>query len=119
MKILSSKSHGIIDYIFVLFLLASPKLFGMEGTLCTITYALGAVHLALTLLTDFEPGLVKVIPFRIHGLIEVVVAVALAALALWFYNQGNLLGCYYYAALSCIILLVFILTDFTGLPAKR
>ncbi len=118
MKVISSKSHGILDYIFSAFLLGSPSLFKMDGYLCTITYILGAVHLGLTALTNFEVGLIKIIPFRIHGLIEIVVAVVLAVLAFWFYNNGTTLGFYYYMALAVVILLVFILTDFKSAPAQ-
>ncbi len=112
MKIISSKMHGILDYATSAFLLLSPTLFKMEGNLCTITYALGVVHLCLTILTDFEVGLIKVIPFRIHGLIEVAVSLGLAALAFWFYNNANEFGFYFFMALAVIIMLVFILTDF-------
>ncbi len=113
MKILSSKAHGILDYILSLFLLASPTLFQMEGNLSIITYALGLTHLAITALTDFELGIIKLIPFRIHGLIEVFVSLALAGLALWFYNNtGSEFGFYYYIILSAVIMTVFILTDF-------
>ncbi len=119
MKILSSKTHGILDYATVFFLLASPSLFKMEAPLSTITYILGAVHLSLTVLTDFEVGLIKVIPFRIHGLIEIVVALGLAVLAFWFYNNVNTMGFYYYMALAIVILFVFILTDFKSIPGKK
>jgi len=113
MKILSSKAHGILDYLFALFLLASPTLFQMEGNLSVITYALGITHLAITALTDFELGLIKMIPFRIHGLIEVFVSLGLAGLALWFFNDtGNEFGFYYFIILAAVIMLVFILTDF-------
>lgn len=119
MKIISSKTHGILDYATSAFLLLSPTLFKMEGELCTITYILGVVHLILTVFTDFELGLIKIIPFRIHGLIEVVVALGLAALAFWFYNNSNEFGFYFYIALSAVILLVFILTDFKTSMAKE
>jgi hypothetical protein len=119
MKIISSKAHGILDYATAAFLLLAPTLFKMEGDLCTITYVLGAVHLTLTALTDFEVGLIKVIPFRIHGLIEVVVAVGLAALAFWFYNNENAFGFYFYMALAVIIMIVFILSDFKTAASKR
>lgn len=112
MKILSPKMHGILDYLLVVFLLASPTLFHMEGNLCLITYVIGAVHLGLTILTDFEPGLIKVIPFRIHGLIELAVSVLLVTLAYWFNTQTNELGFYYYAALGILVLIVFLITDF-------
>ncbi|MEJ7626875.1 MAG: hypothetical protein WKF35_08430 [Ferruginibacter sp.] len=112
MKILSSKAHGVLDYLFAAFLLLSPTLFGMEGNLSTITYVLGAAHLLITVMTDFELGLIKLIPFRIHGLIEIFVAVALIGLAFWFYNNESEFGFYYYLALAGIILIVFVITDF-------
>ncbi len=119
MKIISSKTHGILDYLTVAFLLASPAMFKMEAPLSTITYALGIVHLCLTVLTNFEVGVIKVIPFRIHGLIEIIVALGSAALAFWFYEHVNSLGFYYYMALAIVILVVFILTDFKSAPAKK
>lgn len=112
MKIISSKTHGILDYATVIFLLASPTLFKMEAPLSTITYALGVVHLTMTVLTNFEAGIIKLIPFRIHGLIEIVVALGAAILAFWFYEHVDTLGFYYYMALAIVILIVFILTDF-------
>ena len=118
MKIISSKAHGLLDYATVVFLLAAPTIFGMEGTLCTFTYVLAGVHFALTALTAFEVGLVKVIPFRIHGLLEVVVAVALAGVALWFRSNENDLGFYFYLGLAIVIMIVFLLTDFTTATKK-
>ncbi len=118
MKIISSKIHGMLDYATVIFLLASPTIFKMEGNLGTITYTLAAVHFCLTILTDFESGVIKVIPFRIHGVIEMIVAVALAALAFWFYNNGDTIGFYFYMALAIVIMIVFILTDFGSAPQR-
>lgn len=120
MNILNSKSHGILDYIFSLFLLASPTLFQMDGHLSTITYVLGIAHLFITMLTKFEVGVIKLIPFRIHGLIEIVVAVVLVALAFWFKNSAEQpeLGWYYYLALAGIILIVFVITDFKTAPSS-
>ncbi len=112
MKIISPKVHGILDYLTVVFLFAAPTIFKMEGTLCTFTYVLGGIHLLLTVLTDFEPGIFKVIPFKIHGVIELIVAVALVAVAFWFNSNGSELGFYFYIILAVIILIVFILTDF-------
>ena len=119
MKIISSKMHGVIDYLLIAFVFASPTIFNMEGALCTITYILGGVHLAVTLSTDFELGLIKVIPFRIHGLLEVVVTITLAILATWFYSNGYETGFYYYMVLAIVIIIVFILTDFKTIPKRK
>ena len=112
MKIISSKVHGILDYITVIFLALSPTLFHMEGNLKNFMYGLAIVHLLLTILTRFEFGIIKLIPFKVHGLIELVVAVALAAAAFWFYHNNNTLGFYFYIWLAIVISIVFLLTDF-------
>jgi len=114
MKIISSKTHGILDYLVVIFLLAAPSLFKMEGNLCTFTYALAAIHFLLTILTRFEFGLIKVIPLPLHGLIEFFVAIALALVSFWFNKNGNTLGFYFYLYFSIAIMFVFILTDYKG-----
>ncbi len=119
MKIISSKVHGILDYLTVIFLFAAPTLFKMEGTLCNFTYALAGIHLLLTVLTNFEFGIFKVIPFRIHGLIEVIVAVALIGVAFWFNSNGDQLGFYFYMGLAIIILIVFLLTNFKGTQTQH
>lgn len=119
MKVINSKAHGILDYLTVVFLFLSPTLFGMDGTLATITYTLGVVHLLLTILTAFEFGFIKVIPFRIHGIIEIIVAIALGIVAYWFHTLENMLGFYFYLALAIVILLVFFLTDFTSVTSPR
>lgn len=112
MKIISPKVHAVLDYLTVVFLLASPSLFNMESPLSTFTYALAGIHFLLTILTSFPLGLIKVIPFRIHGLIEVAVALALAGVAFWFKNNNSLTGFYFYLVLAAVIMIVFVLTDF-------
>src|SRR5579871_3312133 len=77
MKFLSSKAHSAIDYFVVVFLWASPSIFGLNSTVSLLTYSLGSVHLVLTVFTNFHFGIVKVIPVQIHGWIELAVAVLL------------------------------------------
>lgn len=114
MKIISSKVHGILDYVTVMFLALSPSLFHMDGNLKNFTYGLAMVHLLLTILTRFELGIIKVIPFKVHGFIELAVAVALVAVACWFYHDNNTVGFYFYISLAIVILAVFLFTDFTN-----
>ena len=118
MKIISPKVHAILDYATVIFLLASPSLFNMESPLSTFTYALAGIHFLLTILTNFPLSLMKVIPFRVHGLIEVVLALALAGVAFWFKSNDSLTGFYFYLVLAVIIMVVFVLTDFKEKSAE-
>ncbi len=86
---LNSKIHGAIDYVVVLFLFLSPTLFGLNDITSTFIYALAVIHLLLTITTNFEFGLLKIIPFPIHGLIELIVSIALIGVAFYL---GSLEG---------------------------
>ncbi|MDB5088652.1 MAG: hypothetical protein JWR09_2646 [Mucilaginibacter sp.] len=113
MKFMSPKVHGIIDILVVVFLLASPLIFGFTGTLAVFTYALGTAHLALTVLTDFNMGLVKIIPVSIHELVEFIVAMALIVLAYTLFNN-NADGKLYYVIFGNCLLLTWLVTDYKG-----
>ena len=119
MKIISPNVHALLDYVTVIFLLASPAIFDMEEPLSTFTYMLAGIHFILTILTDYKFGLIKVIPFKIHGLIEVIVAVGLAVIAFWFNDYEYDLGYYFYLSLAVIFMIVFVLTDFLSLKVYR
>ena len=113
MKIISPNLHGIIDYLVVLFLLASPNIFGFAGLLAIFTYVLGAVHLVLTILTNSDSGLFKIIPFPLHGQIEFVVGIVLIVLAFTLFNDNNA-GKLFYTAFGAAVLLVWLITDYKG-----
>ena len=62
-------------------LIASPWIFGFSNN-SSATYvpvALGLGTLIYSLLTDYEPGLVKVIPFKVHLVLDVLSGMLLAA----------------------------------------
>lgn len=104
--------HGILDYLTVLFLLLSPTLFEMQTTGSVFTYVLAIVHLLLTLATDFRPGIFKVIPLKIHGLIELIVSVLLIGVAIWFRVAGDTVSFSFYLIFSVILIVVWTLSDY-------
>jgi hypothetical protein len=67
MRILSPRVHGVLDYVVVAAFLASPTVLKLSETPALIAYVLAGVHLALTLVTTFPLGAVKLVPFAIHG----------------------------------------------------
>ncbi len=116
MKFISPRVHAFIDLLVVVFLFASPTVFGFTGTLAMFTYVLGIIHLLLTLLTDFSMGVVKIIPLPIHGVIEFVVGVVLIALAYTlFKNYPD--GTLYYVIFGTIVLLTWLVTDYKGIQS--
>lgn len=117
MRFITPKIHGIIDYLVVVFLFASPTMFEMTGVLATFTYALGAVHLFMSLLTAYSVGIFKVIPFQLHGFIELVVGVGVIVLAYTLFKNDPV-GKLYYIVFGTVIMLTWLVTDYrAGEPA--
>ena len=114
MKFISPTIHGIIDYFVVIFLLASPTIFGFTGLLAIFTYALAGIHLLMTILTDYNVGLIKIIPFHMHGFVESVVGVVLIALGYTLFSDIAI-GKLFYIIFGTIILYTWLVTDYRGI----
>jgi hypothetical protein len=112
MKIISSKLHGILDYVLAIFIFTSPALFSMKGNLCIFTYSLAAIYFLLTFFTNFETGIIKIISFPLHGLVEFFGALALTMYSFWLNRNGNYVGFHYYLYLSIAIIFIFLMTDY-------
>jgi hypothetical protein len=117
MKFISPKVHGIIDYLVVIFLLASPTCFGFTGLLAVFTYALGAVHLLLTVFTNYPLGVVKIIPATYHASIEALVGIVLIILAYTLFKD-NTDGKLFYVIFGTVVLLTWLVTDYKGALPK-
>jgi hypothetical protein len=115
MKLIDARLHGMIDYLVVAFLWLSPLLFSMSGTTATVAFVLGAVHLLLTLLTDFEYGKFQVFSFKTHGLLEIMVAMALVPIALLLGEKAGAFAREYFLALAGAIFVVWVLTNYKPL----
>lgn len=115
MKI-NSKVHGILDYLVVLFLWLSPTLFALTSTATVFCYGLGVVHLALTLCTHYELGVVKFIPLKIHGAIELMVSVILLPLAFYLGSIEGELARNYFIGFAIAVFIVWVLSDYANKP---
>lgn len=81
MKVLKPLPHAVVDYAWAGTMMAAPWLFGFSRNKKATTNAVvsGAGILALSLMTKYPLGAVKVVPFPTHGVIETVAGVATAA----------------------------------------
>jgi hypothetical protein len=112
MKILSPRIHGFIDYAVVLLFALAPTLFGFGGTPRVACYVLAAAHLGMTLLTAFPLGALKLIPFTVHGALEGVIAVALAALP-WVLGFDEMAPARnFFLASAVAVALTWLITDY-------
>ena len=112
MRILDARVHGLLDLALVVIFLLAPLVYGLGGSQAAIAYLLAIVHLVLTLLTRFPMGVRKVIPFFVHGLIELFVGVFLVILpTIAGYAPGSPAR-RFYTVIGAVILVIWVLTDY-------
>lgn len=116
---LSSKLHGAIDYVVVIFLWLSPTLFGLPAVTSLFTYILGGVHLVLTMSTNFEFGVIKIVPLKVHGIIELLVSVLLIVVAFVLGNLEGSLSRNYYIGFALAVFLTWLVTDYKSVTTAR
>ncbi len=108
-KPITPRFHGVLDYAVVVVFLLAPALFGLTGLAATLSYLLAGIHLLMTVLTAFPLGLASVVPFSLHGTVELVVGVVLAVLAFALFEGA---ATSFFLVMGLLILLVWALTDY-------
>ncbi|AKD03621.1 SPW repeat protein [Pontibacter korlensis] len=90
MRFIPTRFHGILDYVVGLILIAAPWLFGFSdsGWATWTIVAAGLATLLMTVMTDFEVGLVHKIPMQTHLMIDFGMGVILA-LSPWMFNFAD------------------------------
>ena len=80
MRFIPTRVHGILDYVVGVLLIFAPRIFGFQngGPEDRIPVMLGIATLIYSLLTRYELGLIKVIPFRVHLTLDFLSGVFLA-----------------------------------------
>lgn len=112
MRILDARIHGFLDIVTVLVFLLGPLAFGLGGSPAAISYTLAVVHLVMTLLTRFPLGRWKVIPFPVHGIVELVVGLALLILPSYAGYAPGSPARRFYLGMGAVILVVWALTAY-------
>jgi hypothetical protein len=81
MKIISSKAHGVLDYLVGFILIISPWLFGFAagGAETAIPVILGIGAILYSIVTNYELGFFKIIPFKVHLIINTLSGILLAS----------------------------------------
>lgn len=113
MKLLNSNLHGLVDYIFVLFLWLSPTIFQLPDNTALFTYILGSIHLLVTVTTNFKFGLFKILPFKIHGWIELIVSIALIGVAFYLGTMEGNLARNFYFGIAILVFITWLISDYS------
>ncbi|QIN77919.1 hypothetical protein GBA65_04615 [Rubrobacter marinus] len=89
-RVIPTQVHAVLDYVTGGALVAAPRLLGMHGTTAGKVLDLaGGIATAQSLLTDYELGLVKVIPMRTHLTLDAASGALVAASPWLFGFAGN------------------------------
>jgi hypothetical protein len=118
MKIINSKLHGIIDYVVVAFLLLAPTLFSLPSTTSLFTYVQAGIHLMLTTTTQFEYGIFKIVPLKIHAIIELIVSIALVAVAFVLGNIDGEAARLFYLLFAAAVFITWLMTDYVAVKSN-
>jgi hypothetical protein len=80
MRFISTKAHGVIDYLMGILLIASPWLFDFArgGAETWVPVILGSGAIIYSLLTDYELGMSHMLPMRTHLTLDLLSGILLA-----------------------------------------
>ena len=111
MKIIDRKTHGYLDYIVGLLLIAAPFLFNFYegGSESWIPIILGAGTIVYSLISDYELGLIGIIPMRPHLAIDLIAGIFLAT-SPWLFGFSERIF-WPHLVVGIIEILVSLMTD--------
>lgn len=97
MKFVTKQIHAYLDYPVAALLMVLPFLLGLGSSNVAAFYLsliIGVAALILTLLTDHQLGVVRIIPYSIHLLVDGLVGIVFVAAPFVFSFHG--LDAFYY-----------------------
>lgn len=119
MKILNPTIHGAMDYALALFFLAAPAIFGFSEAAATISYVVGGVYIGASLITKYPLGLLKLLPFPVHGVIETLMALSWFAFP-WIFGFADDIAARNFFIIAAVgLLLVVSCTDYKAAAGGR
>jgi hypothetical protein len=91
MRTISTRIHGILDYLLAGFLLAAPWICDFSGDRHAqlIALALGGLLLLMSALTEYEAGLLRLVPFPFHRFGDLLLGLLLAFSPIHFGISGT------------------------------
>ena len=107
MKFVTKRIHAYLDYPVAIALIGLPFLLGLGNSnplALQLSVATGVAALILTILTDHHLGLLKVIPYKGHLLVDGLVGLVFVLAPLIFSFEG--LDAYYYWINGATVLFV-------------
>ena len=111
MRFVTRKIHSMLDYPVALSLIAMPFILGLGATNPAgkwLSVATGVAAFVLTLLTDHETGVIRVLPYWLHVTVDRLVGVTFLA-APFVLGFGGLDAAYYWANAVAVLTVTVVL----------
>ncbi|WP_218963887.1 SPW repeat domain-containing protein, partial [Nostoc linckia] len=90
LPLIPTRIHGVIDYLWGVVAVASAYIFGFanQGAAHWLLMAAGVATLGISLLTNYEVALVRLLPMRLHLAVDVAMGLFLTA-SPWLFGLGD------------------------------
>lgn len=112
MKVLSPRVHAPFDYVITALFAFAPRLLGFGGVPAVLCYGIAVMYLAMSLLTAYPLGVAKVIPFTIHGYVELAGTFVLLAMPWIFGFDGVTAARNFFLVMGASAGAIWLLTDY-------
>src|SRR3954451_19679307 len=119
MKIMPRFYHGVMDYVCGILLLASPNLLGfanVSGPASWVPRVIGLVILVQAMTTDYELGIMKMLPIGMHLLADYIIGALLIASPWLFGFSGMRVATMTLAVMGILVIGLSAMTQPRGRP---
>ena len=106
------RAHCLFDVYLICLLALAPILFGFTTGPQRVIWVLCAAHFLVTILSDTPIALIRIIPFPVHGMIELLVAILcpFAPAVFGFWDEPN--ARHFLFGLGFGLFVLWLLTDY-------
>ena len=121
MRFVTRQIHALLDYPVALSLAAMPFILGLgeaNPAAKWLSVATGAAAFVLTVLTDHETGVIRVLPFRLHVAVDRLVGLTFLA-APFALGFDGLDAAYYWANAIAVLTVTVVLVAPETASARR
>lgn len=112
MKFISPKLHGYLDMGVVALLILAPRVFAFSSAAASFSYILAVAYVAIIVFSAYPEGLVKAIPFTVHGAIELVLSPLLIAMPWIAKFNWDMHGRNFFIVSGIALFFVWLFTDY-------
>lgn len=113
---LTPRVHGMVDYAACAAMLLLPGRLGLSAPAQKASQAFALSYLGVTVLTDFPLAVKRMIPFPVHGQIELLSAPLLLLTPQLIDREAGKSEHYYFQGLTLMVLTAYLSTDWRASP---